>query len=228
MNNIIKSAFKDSLPVMSGYVVVGMTFAILLNKAGYGILWALLCSLSIYSGSMQFILITLITSGASLITVALTTMTVNARYLFYGISLIDKYKAKNVGKMRNYLIFALTDETYSLVCDKPATTDKKYYLAVSMFDQLYWVGGTFIGSMLGEVIPIDITGIEFAMTALFIVVVVEQWLTTNKHTPTMIGFICSMLCLWVFGSSDFLIPTMVVILSVLSLLYKKQGGECYE
>ncbi len=161
MKKTIRMALKDSIPVMSGYVVIGITFGILLKKAGYGIIWALLCSIFVYAGSMQFVLITLLTSGASLISVALTTLTVNARHLFYGLSMIEKYQS--LGKAKNYLIFSLTDETYSLVCDR--AIDKTYYLTLSLISQLYWILGTCIGSILGRIISFNITGIDFSMTA---------------------------------------------------------------
>ena len=168
---VIKKALKATLPVFAGYIVLGMGFGIILESKGYGVLWAFLMSLLIYAGSMQYAAINLITGGASLITTAVTTLMVNGRHLFYGISMVEKYN--DMGKMKPYLIFALTDETYSLVCSEEEK-DKKYYLLVSLFNHIYWVSGSVIGSLIGSVLTFDTKGIDFALTALFITVFVEQ------------------------------------------------------
>lgn len=222
MKTITKRAFIDTLPVMSGYIVLGIGFGILLNTKGYGVPWSLLMSVFIYAGSMQYVTIDFLGSGAALIAVALTTLMVNCRHLFYGISMIDKYK--KAGATKPYLIFALTDETYSLVCRNLDFTDDKerfrYYFLTSIFDQCYWVTGSVIGSLLGMIIPFDVTGIDFSLTALFLTIVVEQWLSSKDHTSAIIGFACSILCLVVFGSSNFLIPTMILItLSLTAVKY---------
>lgn len=216
--NLIKVAFIKSLPVMAGYIVLGIGFGILLKKAEYGLLWAFLMSFAIYAGSMQYVTVSLLTSGASLISAALTTLMVNARHLFYGVSMIDKYK--DAGKKKPYLIFALTDETYSLLCgdDYPVGEDKHWYsFFVSLFDQCYWITGSLIGSILGSVITFNTAGIDFSMTALFVTVFAEQWLTTKNHLPAIAGLLCSVACLLIFGADNFLIPTMVAITIVLSL-----------
>lgn len=220
MKNIIKKAFRDTIPVLSGYLVLGMGFGILMYSKGYGVLWSFAMSLFIYAGSMQFFAVDLLTSGATLISTAIATLMVNARHLFYGISMVDKYK--NTGRKKPYLIFALTDETYSLVCtehsDKSDDERKRYYFLVSLFDHIYWVSGSVIGTLLGEIIPFSTEGIDFALTALFVTVFVEQWKSTKDHIPALIGVTSSVLCLVVFGSGDFLIPAMVVITLSLSLL----------
>lgn len=215
---VIKSAFIKSLPVMAGYIVLGTGFGILLKKAGYGLPWAFLMSLTIYAGSMQYVTVSLLTSGASLISAALTALMVNARHLFYGISMIDKYK--NAGAKKPYLIFALTDETYSLLCsdDDPEGMDYHWYcFFISLFNQCYWIAGSVLGSILGSVITFNTAGIDFSMTALFVTVFVEQWLTTKNHLPALTGLLCSVLCLAVFGADNFLIPTMIAITIVLSV-----------
>lgn len=198
--NLIKTAFIKSLPVMAGYVVLAIGFGILLKEAGYGLFWALMMSATIYAGSMQFVTVSLLSTGASLLSAGLTTLMVNARHLFYGISMIQKYK--EAGKKKPYLIFALTDETYSLLCgdDYPEGEDPHWYsFFVSLFNQSYWVIGSIIGSALGAVIPFDTTGIDFSMTALFVTVCVEQWLTTKDHVPAIVGGVCSLGCLLIFG-----------------------------
>lgn len=176
----------------------------------------------IYAGSMQYVTVSLLTSGASLLSAALTTLMVNARHLFYGISMIDKYKG--AGKKKPYLIFALTDETYSLVCQEEAPEGIDYHsycMAVSVFDQCYWIAGSLIGSFLGNVIPFDTTGVDFSMTALFVTVFVEQWMSTKNHIPALMGLFASAGCLILFGQDNFLIPSMIVITVLLSLGRKK-------
>lgn len=209
---------------MAGYVVLGIGFGIIMTTSGYSPLWSLVMSLFIYAGSMQYAGIGLLTGGASLITVALTTLMVNARHLFYGISMIDKYKG--TGKAKPYLIFGLTDETYALVVkDNPdSESPRKYYFLVTIMDQLYWVTGSLIGALLGTVITFDTTGIDFALTALFITIFTDQWLKTKKHLPAIIGVGASVLSLIIFGSGSFLIPAMIVI-SVSLIIMKRFDRE---
>ena len=183
-------------------------------------------SFFIYAGSLQFVAIDLMTGGAGLISTALTALMVNARHLFYGISMIDRYKG--AGGKKPYMIFALTDETYSLVCTDPVQEDMrprhKYYFLVSLFDQVYWVAGCVIGSLLGMIIPFNTEGIDFALTALFVTVFVEQWLTTKNHGPALVGLAASVICLVIFGTGNFLIPAMVLITVALAFM-RKSGKE---
>ena len=223
----IKLAFLSSIPVMTGYLVLGIGFGVVFRAQGYGLIWAFLTSFLIYAGSMQFVLVNLLTSGASLLTTALTTLAVNARHLFYSLSMIDKYRGS--GWKKPYLIFALTDETYSLVCSD-TNTDKadkplRYCFLVSLFDQCYWVTGSVLGALLGAVIPFSTEGIDFALTALFITVFVDQWRATKDHLPALIGLGASVLCLVIFGAEDFLIPAMIVIALALTLMHKKGGAK---
>ena len=214
-----KYAFVRSLPIMAGYIVLGLGFGVLLQSKGYGVGWALAMGGLIYAGSMQYVAIDLLAGGASLISAALMTLMVNARHLFYGISMLERYK--DTGAAKPYLIFALTDETYSVVCsgDVPDGVDrKKYYFWVSLLDQCYWVVGCVAGALLGSVLPFDTTGIDFSMTALFLVVMVEQWRSTRDHTPALVGLGVSLVCLLIFGSSNFLIPSMIGITVALTLL----------
>lgn len=215
----IKKAFWDTLPVMTGYLFLGVGFGIILQQNGYGPLWALAMSLFIYAGSMQYVGIGLLTGGASLLTAALTTLMVNARHLFYGLSMIEPYKG--AGRRKPYLIFALTDETYSLVSRKlPEDVERiSYCFFVSLFDQCYWVLGSILGSLAGN-LPVDFTGIDFALTALFVTIFVEQWLSSKNHLPALVGVICAAVCLVLFGADNFLIPTMILIAAILLMLQK--------
>ena len=219
MKQFIKTVIIKTLPVMTGYIALGIGFGILFNSKGYGIIPSVLMAALVYAGSMQYVAINLISGGASLITTALTTLLVNARHLFYGISMLEKYKG--AGKKKPYLIFALTDETYSLLCgdDYPEDCDKdKYQFAVSLFNHIYWITGCALGSIIGSAIPFNIAGIDFCMTALFVTIFVEQWLSTKQHLPAIIGAASAVVCLLVFGADAFLIPTMVLISVALILL----------
>ena len=222
----VKLAFLKSLPVMAGYIVLGIGFGILLRKAGYGVLWAFAMSTLIYGGSMQYVGVDLIAGGASIITTAITTFMVNARHLFYSISMLRVYK--NSGKYKPYLIYSITDETYSLLCDgkTPEGTDPELYrFLVSLFDHSYWIIGGVLGNLLGAVLPFSSAGIEFSMTALFIASFTEQWLTTKDHIPAMTGILSTLLCLVIFGSENFLIPAILLITLILTLLRRREEGE---
>ena len=223
---VIKIAFMKTLPVMAGYIVLGMGFGILLKKAGFGVFWAFLMSFAIYAGSMQYVAVSLLSSGASLLSAALTALMVNARHLFYGVSMIDKYR--DAGKKKAYMIFALTDETYSLLCgeDYPEGEDRHWYsFCVSLFNQSYWVLGSIIGSVLGSVITFNTAGIDFSMTALFVTVFVEQWITAKNHLPALVGLVCSIVCVILFGTDNFLIPSMITITVFLALFRGKMDAE---
>ena len=215
-------AFLASLPVMAGYVVLGIGFGILLHSKGYSFWWSVLMSLTIYAGSMQYVGVDLLAGGASLISAGLMTLMVNARHLFYGISMVEKYR--DTGKWKPYLIFSLTDETYSLVCDPDLPRDvnrKTYYILVSLFDQCYWVIGSLAGALIGSALPFDTAGIDFSMTALFVVIFVEQWEKTKQHIPALLGLSISLICLLIFGPDQFLIPSMLAIPVGLFLLKSK-------
>jgi len=225
-NRTIRQAFLKSIPVLAGYVVLGIGFGILMRDAGYGVLWTAAMSLFIYAGSLQYVGVGLLAGGASVLTTAITSLMVNARHLFYSISMIDKYK--DSGKYKPYMIFALTDETYSLLCDgmTPSGVEpNQYRFLVSLFNHSYWVAGSIIGSLLGAVLPFSTEGIEFSMTALFVAAFTEQWLTTKDHVPALTGLICTLLCLIVFGKDNFLIPAMLLITLVLTLLRGREEGR---
>lgn len=226
MKHTLRAAFVASIPVMTGYLALGFGFGILLKAAGYGIILAFLMSVFIYAGSMQYIAVSLLSGGVSLLTAALTTLLVNARHLFYGISMFEKYKG--TGARKPYLIFALTDETYSLVCgDVPAVPEDQrgnYYFFVSLLNQLYWITGSVAGAVVGSLVSFNSQGIDFVLTALFITIFLEQWCTARKHAPALIGVGVSVVCLLIFGSEGFLIPAMLVIALILCL-YREEDDH---
>lgn len=226
-NKVLKTAFIASLPVMAGYIVLGIGFGLALQQIGYGVIWSGACSVFIFAGSMQYVLVELISEGAPLLTVAVTTLMVNARHLFYGVSMVSRYR--NTGKRKPYLIFGLTDETYSLVCmDNPDVPEDKrndFYFMVTLFNQCYWVIGSLIGSIAGTLIPSQYTaGVDFSMTALFITIFTDQWLKTKSHFAALCGVGASVLCLAIFGTGNFLIPSMVLI-AVSLIAGKRFTGE---
>lgn len=223
--NAVRRAFLDTVPVMTGYVFLGFGFGIVMHQSGYGGLWPVAMSLFIYAGSMQYMAVSLLTGGASLLTTALTTVVVNARHLFYGISMVEGYKG--AGTKKPYMIFALTDETYSLVSRAQAPDGLSFHgyaLLVSVFDHLYWVAGTALGALAGDLLPINYEGIEFVLTALFVTIFVEQWLSTKNHFPAVAGVTATAVCLLIFGRDVFLIPSMCLIAAIL-VMARKTGKE---
>ena len=205
---------------MAGYLVLGMGFGIILRAKGFGLPWAFAMSLCIYAGSMQYVAIDLMTGGASLVLTALTTLAVNARHLFYGLSMLERFRNK---KHKWLLAFTLTDENYSLLC--ASRDDESYMLTVSLLDYAYWVSGCVIGSLLGSALSFNTEGIDFALTALFLTVFTEQWLSAKDHRPALIGVGLSLLCLLIFGADRFLIPAMILIALVLSLMRSEEEGS---
>ena len=217
----LKTVFLDTVPVMTGYLFLGISFGILLGEAGYGLPWAFSMALFMYAGSAQFLSVSLLANHASVLSSAIAIFLLNARHIFYGISLIDTYK--DTGKKKPYLIFALTDETYSLVTqNQPPEGMQKhtYCFLVSLLDHIYWIVGCVIGSVAGNFIPISFEGIEFVLTALFVTLFTEQWLSNKNHFPAIVGVISTLLCLVIFGKDIFLIPSMVLIAILLTTARK--------
>lgn len=222
---VLKLAALRSLPVLAGYGVLGLGFGILLRSRGYGWGMALFMSTGIYAGSLQYVMIDMISEGVSLLSAALTAFLVNCRHLFYSISMADRYK--NTGRAKPYLIYALTDETYSLVStaeDVPEEHRGLYYLAVSALNQCYWVAGCVLGAILGGALNINTEGIDFALTALFVCIFTEQWLGTKQHAPALLGLGLSGLCLVIFTAESFLIPSMLMITAAMALLKRREAA----
>lgn len=220
-SGVIKSALRDTLPVMTGYIVLGFGFGILLSAKGYNAFWALFMGVAIYSGTMQFAAIDLFTSGVSLAGAGLTALMISARHLFYGLTMIKRYQDIH-GLKKFYLIYALTDETYSLVCE---SDNKDYCLLVSLLNHVYWLTGSFAGGLFGQMFKFDSRGIDFALTALFISICVEQWLNSDNHYASLTGFIASILCLVIFGAKNFLIPSMILIIISLFILRERADQD---
>jgi len=220
--NALKTVFLDTLPVMTGYIFLGIGFGILLSEqAGKGLLWSAAMAVFMFAGSAQYLTVSLLAKGASLLSTAAAIFFINARHIFYGISLIDAYKG--TGKKKPYLIAALTDETYSLVTQNQPPEGMHrhtYCLLVSALDHSYWILGCVLGSLVGKLIPINYEGVEFVLTALFVTMLVEQWLNKQNRRSVLIGGIATVVCLLLFGSDIFLVPSMVLIALLLTLSRK--------
>lgn len=217
----LKIAFRDTIPVLTGYLFLGMGFGILLAEKNFGIGWAFFMALFIFAGSGQYLAVSLLASQASLLSTAIATLLVNARHLFYGISLVDTYK--DAGKKKAYMIFGLTDETYSLVTQNEppeGISRHQYCFIVTLFNHIYWICGCVLGNVAGATLPISFEGVEFVLTALFVTMFVEQWLSNPDHRPAIIGVASTALCLCIFGKDIFLIPSMVLIAALLIVMRK--------
>ena len=211
-----KAAFPHTIPVMTGYLFIGIAFGVMFADKGYNFVWAGIMSLLVYAGSGQYLAVNFFEPSVSLLQVMFLTFMVNVRHIFYGLSLLDKFKVS--GKKKPYMIFSLTDETYSLyfLTKTPENVDEgKFLFAIATLDQSYWVIGSIIGAVVGTVIPFNSTGIDFAMTALFIVIFVEQWLQKKNRFPAIVGVVSSVVSLLVFGKDSFILPTMIVVMIVL-------------
>lgn len=216
----IKFALNKSLPVLFGYLFLGSAFGIMLYEAGYSWIWAVIISIIVYAGSGQFLLVSLLSSAASLPTVAMMTLFVNSRHMFYGLSYVDIFKK---GRWRYpYMIFSLTDETYSVNISFNSVPDEvdeaKARFFIGLFDHIYWIIGSFIGSVAGQNIPVDFAGVDFAMTALFTVIFVDQLRDSKNKSAGLAGIICAILCLIIFGADKFLLPSLILTAAVLSVL----------
>ena len=227
---VLKSAsraFPITLPVMAGYLFMGTAFGVLLSNIGYNPLWALIMSIFIYAGSMQFVAIGLLSNATELLTVALMTFLVNARHLFYGLSMLEVFKPFK--RIKPYMIFSLTDETFSLLSsvEAPEDVDRKwFYFFVSIFNHCYWISGSVFGAVLGSTFSLNFKGLDFVMTALFVVIFLEQWLSSKKHSSALVGIFTTLISLLIFGKENFMIPSMIGIFVILSLMTRPStGGE---
>lgn len=222
-----KAAFPLTIPIMAGFLFLGTTYGILMNTKGFGLLFTLGMSLFVFAGSMQFVAVNLLLCAFNPLEALLMTLMINARHLFYGISMLDKYAGTGLKKF--YLIFGMCDESFSInyVSDIPEDADKKWFMFfVTLLNHLYWVAGTLIGCLFGSFITFNTQGIDFAMTAMFAVIFTEQLLNKKNKFPAIAGISVSVLCLIVFGPDKFIIPAMLSILTILSL-YKSthEKGE---
>ena len=231
----LSAAFPVTVPVLMGYLAIGIAFGLMLQEIGYNFIWAFFMSLTIYAGSGQYLGVTLLGAAASLGTVAVMTLLINFRHLVYGLSMLEKFRG--MGPRKLYMIFSLTDETYALLSSAraPVGVDpRNFYFAIALLDQSYWILGSVIGAVAGALIPFSTEGVDFAMTALFVVIAVEQWKAVGmrglrRHLPAVLGFGCTLASLWVFrdNKDNMLIPALIAISVFLLLLRRRleQPGE---
>ena len=222
----LSAAFPVTVPVLMGYLAIGMAFGFMLQAIGYNFIWAFFMSFTIYAGSGQYLGVTLLSTAAGLGTVALMTLLINFRHLVYGLSMLEKFQG--MGWRKFYMIFSLTDETYALLASAQAPVGvdpKSFYFAIALLDQSYWILGSVIGAVAGALIPVDTTGIDFAMTALFVVIAVDQWKAYRKHLPALLGGAVTIVFLLilgqVFGQQQMLIVSLGVIVLLLLVLREK-------
>lgn len=224
----LKAAFPYTIPIFAGFWFLGMVYGIYMKVSGFSFLYPLFMSIVIFGGSLEFVAVSMLMAPFAPVQALIMAIMIQARHLFYGLSMLDKYK--DMGWKKFYLIYALCDETFSINCsvDVPEDVDKGwFFFFVSILNQLYWVTGSTMGGLLGSVINFKTNGIEFVMTAMFVVIFLEQILKEKKHYTAIIGFISSVVCLVVFGADSFMIPTMIMILGFLTILRKpieKAGG----
>lgn len=225
-----KKAFPYTIPVLTGYLFIGIAFGVMYAEKGYSFLWAILMSVMVYAGSGQYLAVNFFVPGISFVQVIFLTFMVNVRHIFYGVSLLEKFNS--VGKKRWYMIFALTDETYSLLCTTKipkGVEEDKFLFAISVLDHFYWVLGSAIGAIAGTLLPISSEGIEFAMTALFVVIFIEQWMEKKNRIPELVGVAVAVVALLVFGVDSFVLPAMLAIVALLFVGRKtleKEGASC--
>ena len=222
----LKAAFPVTIPVLTGYIFLGMGYGVLMSSIGYGLGWTVFMSLLIFAGSIQYISIALLTSAFNPLYTLLLTLMVNARHLFYGISMLERYKG--AGRLKPYLVFGLTDETFSLLSavEPPEGISRKWFqFFVTMLNHVYWVAGSALGNIIGSMISFNTKGLDFVLTALFVVIFIDQWRSTKNHIPALVGVGGSLLCLLIFGQENFMIPAMVLILVLLTALRKRIDRE---
>ncbi len=221
-----RKAFPYTIPVLTGYLFIGIAFGVMYAEKGYSFLWAILMSSLVYAGSAQYLAVNFFVPGISFLQVIFLIFMVNVRHVFYGVSLLERFN--RLGKSRWYMIFALTDETYSLLCTTKVPEDveeSKFLLAISIMNHLYWVLGSAIGGIAGDLLPINSEGIDFAMTALFVVIFVEQWMERKNRIPELIGVSVAIISLLTFGTSSFVLPAMIAIIFVLFVARKRLDEE---
>jgi 4-azaleucine resistance transporter AzlC len=219
-------ALKTTIPVACGYLFLGMAFGILIQQAGYGPIWAFFSSLFVYAGSMQFIMVSLLAAGAPLATVAVTTFLVNARHIFYGLGFIDRFR--RMGARFPYMALSLTDETYSVLCSldvPPGLDGDNSFFFIALLDHTYWILGSVLGAVAGQLLPFDMTGVDFTMTALFVVIFVDQWKAFPTHIPAVTGLACAVASLLLFGPDNFLLIALIAAVGILVALRGKLEAD---
>lgn len=219
MAKTLRYAVKHSFPIFISFIPVGLAYGVLMQNVGYNFLWTGACSLFVMAGSLQYLMVSFFAGGVSLATVAIMALLLNSRHIFYGLSFIEKFRS--FGFWKYFLIYSLTDENYSLHCshDFDEDIDEKWaYVLTALMCILYWVVLSILGALIGTLIPFDTTGIDFALTALFIVILIEQLSGADNRLPALLAFVSSIVCLILFGPSNFILPSLVITVALLTIL----------
>ena len=216
MNRELKYALVKTIPIMFSYLFLSMAFGIMMNQAGFPFYWAYMVSLTVYTGAFQFVIVSFLSAGAGIITIALTALAMNCRHMFYGVTFLKEFKS--MGKRYPYMIFSLTDETYALYCslEYPEELDHHQVMFdIAWLSCVYWLIGTLVGALLGQIIPFDFEGVDFCMTALFVTILIDQWKKTEDHAPAVIGGVSAVVFLLIFGAARFMLPSLMVTTALL-------------
>ncbi|MBQ8207203.1 MAG: AzlC family ABC transporter permease [Clostridia bacterium] len=225
----LRSAFPHTIPILAGFTFLGMTYGILITTEGFPFWFPILTSICVFAGSMEFAGVALLLGGFNPFQALAMTLMINARHLFYGISMLEKYKG--MGWKKFYLIFGLCDESFSINCsvDVPEGVDKGWFMFfVTLLDQLYWVTGCTLGGIFGSFLTVNTEGLDFVMTAMFVVIFLEQWLKEKNHSSSLIGLAVPFVCLLIFGADRFIIPSMIALLGILALMRRPFEREVAE
>ena len=226
MSKAFRYALKHSFPIFISFIPVGLAYGVLMQSAGYNFVWTGACSLFVLAGSLQYLMVSFFAGGVSLATVAVMALLLNSRHIFYGLSFIEKFRS--FGAWKYFLIYSLTDENYSLHCSHFFGSDineKWAYVLTAALTAFYWVILSIFGAFIGTLIPFDTTGIDFALTALFIVILIEQIKGSPHCLPAILAFISSVVCLIMFGPSHFILPSLLITVALLTILRRRIEPE---
>ena len=218
-------AFVKSLPIMCSYFFLGAAYGIMMEETGFPWYVALLLSMTVYTGAFQFVLITFLSTGASLLTIAIKALLMNSRQSFYSLTFLNDFK--RMGKRKLYMIHSLTDETYAVNCtlELPRKEKEDTMFGVALLSHCYWMAATVAGAVLGQLIPFELEGIDFCMTALFVIIFMDQWKKASSHIPALAGLTCGIVCLLIFGQSSFILPALLLVSGILFFVGRKEAAE---
>lgn len=222
---ILKNAFIKSIPIMFSYLFVSMAYGIMMEEAGFKWYYSLFISMTVYTGAFQFLLITFLSSGASILTIALMAFLMNSRQVFYSLTFVDEFR--EMGKKMLYMIHTMTDETYAvnLTLDSKGKEKEDTMFLIALLSRCYWMIGAVTGGILGQVIPFDLKGIDFCMTALFIIIFIDQWEKADNHPPALAGLAVALICLITIGERNFILSSLLIISGMLLVVRKRRSGE---
>ena len=221
---VIKTAFLKSVPILCSYLFVSMAYGMMMENAGFHWYYSLLASMTIYTGAFQFVLISFLSSSASIVTIAVTALLMNSRQTFYSVSFLDTFRS--MGKKKLYMIHTMTDETYAVNCSLENTEARKEIIFwIAFFSRCYWMIGAVLGGVIGRLLPFDLEGIDFCMTALFVIIFLEQWEKTDQHFPSLSGFFVAVICLLVFGQRAFMLPALILMSGILIFWNERNQKE---